>query len=641
MSPRRRVTSALPPGPVTPADRQVEHLVVIRESSLSNRSLMLGMIQQTMARVGHLPGAVGFRDAGLDIFDNPMRYGGIARRIGKSTTVTVEVDGTLYFFSMGTAAKDDEGDTNAFVRTLTEMINEYRPREVWAVAFTRLLRAVKHSGGLLAAVQKNVEILHCETEIQAATPEGQTGFVFLSLIASIERDNILRRHTSGRVVRWQRGEWPHPTCPVGYRIDVDRRLVVDEPMVEPVRRLLQNIANPALTARQIAAAAAAEGITTTRVQQYHPDGATIGDLHNPREAILTIAGWAETYRTGVYELLWPNPFPGVAEFVGIPVEESEDRVRYPCGALRFSYQLPLPEGGWADDATIDAVSSVGERRSPTGAGARDDARTLSGFFRFKEGEHEYAMVSLKQSYVLLQRARDDDQRYRGWRHRPEDRPQRVATIPRVVLHQSIGESIVRAIEEGVPAYLDTQRFVATGGLPRLSAATARLRALRAELADLVKQVPAAVRNAELARDVEDAGIFVQRVVELESRKRDIEGEIERLEREQASRELGPQFESVGDMVVKAVSGLLLQSDRINLERRQALRTVVSGERMVLDPATRTVRWSLFLELPHAEGTVVVGPISGEVPNHSRIPRTLVTPFEEVLDSPSVSSSHVR
>ena len=80
---------------------QLDHLVVIRESARYDYMLMLGMIQQTLAKVSHLPGAIELMAAGMDIFDNPSKWGATVRRTGDSTMAMIEREGVLYLYSMG------------------------------------------------------------------------------------------------------------------------------------------------------------------------------------------------------------------------------------------------------------------------------------------------------------------------------------------------------------------------------------------------------------------------------------------------------------------------------------------------------------------------------------------------------------
>ena len=80
--------------------------------------------------------------------------------------------------------------------------------------------------------------------------------------------------------------------------------------------------------------------------------ATVAHARHPSSVIDTLTGWVDLYENGAYEMLWPNPFPGVADIAGAEIEEHDD---YEFGVLRLTQHVPLPEGGWADDATFEAI----------------------------------------------------------------------------------------------------------------------------------------------------------------------------------------------------------------------------------------------------------------------------------------------
>jgi hypothetical protein len=187
--------------PTTKPDAKLDHLVVIRESAQYDRLLMEGMIHQSLEKVVHLPGAAELQMAGLDVLDNPGAYGAVTRRAGKSRITMVERDGVMYLYSMGSAAKLDLDEENGFVSELVRTLYAYRPPEVWVVAFTRLVRAAELAGDLLKATGEAVEVLHCEQELRPATPEGRMVFQILAMIAAMEREYIVRRHTAGRVAQ--------------------------------------------------------------------------------------------------------------------------------------------------------------------------------------------------------------------------------------------------------------------------------------------------------------------------------------------------------------------------------------------------------------------------------------------------------
>jgi hypothetical protein len=231
-----------------PLRDRIDGLVVMRESAMYDELLMEGMISQTLAKARHLPGAAELEAAGMDVMRHPEKYGGIVRRVGKSKMVTVERDGIIYLYSMGSAAANDLADENAFVSELVKLIGRFSPKEVWATAFTRLVRAVEHAGPLLQAMTGHVEMIHAEQQIEPHTTSGKIMFQMLTMIASAERDYIVQRHTLGRVAQWKRGGWiPSSGHPPGYHLEGGRLRLGDQEEVANVRRGLRTLADPNLT----------------------------------------------------------------------------------------------------------------------------------------------------------------------------------------------------------------------------------------------------------------------------------------------------------------------------------------------------------------------------------------------------------
>ena len=100
----------------------------MRESDEYDGMMMLGMIQQTLTKVRHLPGATELLAAGMEVFENPDRWGAITKRIARSRMALVERDGVLYVYSQGSASRDDLKDGNGFVQELLGILENYRPR---------------------------------------------------------------------------------------------------------------------------------------------------------------------------------------------------------------------------------------------------------------------------------------------------------------------------------------------------------------------------------------------------------------------------------------------------------------------------------------------------------------------------------
>lgn len=596
-------------------EARLDGLVVMRESSRYDRVLMEGMVHQTLAKVPDLPGAAELQAAGMDVFAHPERYGATLRLSGSSRIVMVERDGILYLYSMGTASTDDLEDANAFITELVRVVETYRPTTIWVAAFTRLLRSATYAGDLLKAFTEHAGMLHCEAEINLATPEGRMLFQVLAMIAATERDYLVRRHTAGRVAQCRRGEWLSIGYPPGYRLE-DRRLVLDESRIDAVRQMLVLLADPALRPSECAARIGALGLSTPMIINRHGPDATISDARNPTEVLATLRGWVGLYATGRHTTLWPNPFAGVSHIAGVEVQPFDG---YEHGALELVQEVPLPDGGWADDATLDAIRHRSEARSATGGASHAMAPPLSGMFNFDDGQHEYALRARRGAYELMRRPLRDDRRFPGWTCEQANDSEPLASIEREALHRSIADEVLAAVRDGLPADLDANHFQAAGPLPRLDARRARLRAVRRQLDDVTRDLERARRNANLADEDEVAALFVQDAEAHQATQKRLERELVELEDAIEEPELGTAFETNAELVAHAIAALRNAGDRVGATLREALRTVISKERWRLDD--NVFHWELHLELPHRDGTVVLGPIRGAIPSRPARVRT--------------------
>ena len=99
----------------------------------------------------------------------------------------------------------------------------------------------------------------------------------------------------------------------------------------------------------------------------------------------------------------------------------------------------MPEGGWADEATINAVKAHGGSDSLTGGAGHRMTPPLSGLFNFSDDTHEYALTSVTGYYKLLRRALLDDRLFDGWASENGDDAEWLASVSRLELHQSIAD----------------------------------------------------------------------------------------------------------------------------------------------------------------------------------------------------------
>lgn len=102
----------------------------------------------------------------------------------------------------------------------------------------RLSRRIQH---IVKLVLDDFDRLHIafrsvSEPYDTSSPAGRLFFVQLASFADFERETILERTRGGRVARVKQGRWVGGPPPYGY-IVVDKRLVVDEPKAETVRRI--------------------------------------------------------------------------------------------------------------------------------------------------------------------------------------------------------------------------------------------------------------------------------------------------------------------------------------------------------------------------------------------------------------------
>lgn len=591
------------------ASRRLDHLVVVRESAY-DIYLMEGLLGQTIAKVGDIPGAAEIGSIGAErLYKEPDKYGAIEHRQGTSRILTIERDGALYLLSMGSAAKSDDAGENGFVRFLTSLVQAYRPEVLWAVNFTRLVRSPFHAASLIKVLAEHVGTLRCEVDIEPATPMGATQIQLLVMMATTERNYIVQRHTAGRIAQDRRGAWIPNAWPPGYYVK-DKVLVLDEEQVPRVRKMLQILADESLNNRECAARIGALGIVTPGIQRRARDGeeaqVTLADARNPSQSILTILNWVDAYEHGIHVTEWENPFPGLNEIAGYPIEYSD---RHEHGCLRFEQKVPLPDGGWATHEVFNRVRARRTRTSSSGGAAHRTSPPLAGMFRFDDGTDEYALLAGTDCYRLETRPANVDQRHLGWTGERAHR-RLLATVPREVLHRSIASGICRAVAEGAPAELDRTRFQSFGPIPQIDQTASKLRNLQTRLADAQRERDRARRRALDVQDEDEADWYARVAAMANKECKRLVAEIERLEALRSEPTLELAFESTADLVAHAVAALAIAGPSEDSLVRESLRAVVSSERWTVEGDVMS--WELFLELPHAHGTVRFGPVRGQV-----------------------------
>lgn len=142
---------------------------------------------------------------------------------------------------------------------------------VWK--FDRLARQIVYAVNAVAELgeQHQVAIRSVTEPIDTATPMGRTIFAVLAGMAEQEREAITERTWHGRREKGTRGGYACGGLPIGYRVDGDGNLVVDQGEAAIVRKIFA-LRKRGATYRAIADELNAAGLTTRRGNKWRAGG---------------------------------------------------------------------------------------------------------------------------------------------------------------------------------------------------------------------------------------------------------------------------------------------------------------------------------------------------------------------------------
>ncbi len=387
-----------------PKESRIEHLVVCRESDESGYVLMEGMIGQTLGRLGHLPGVDEVLAAGLAPLRKEGPFSVFSYRKGGTQAVLFEHQGVMYLYSLGSAAKANIGEQeNAFVSLLVDVIDKFRPKNLYVATFSRLVRSTEFAGSLQGSLKRARTLVHIgDVVLDLNTQDGMIRWSVFSLIADMERTLIVQRLFAGRCNKYARGKYilGDNSVPPGYVLNGDDVVELDKDMVEPVRTMLLLMADHELSDRQVLAEAGRAGVTSLTIRRLHGDDATYSDIRNPGGVISTLVEWLPTYASGVCELVYPNPFPGARQIGSLMVEGATEEE---AGKVRLRYQWPVPKDGWAPAEVLAAAA----RRAPhrresvqSGGAAHRRRKPLAGWVSWCDERHQYQLMTDTSMYII-------------------------------------------------------------------------------------------------------------------------------------------------------------------------------------------------------------------------------------------------
>lgn len=619
---RRRTTTAAPARqPSSTHEHRVDDLIVVRESDVSDKLLMLGMLHQTLLRCEGIPGVARAEELGLLPLLDPTTVSGVKRRSRSHRMVLFSLEGTLFLYAMGSAAKTDaESSANDYADFLLETLRTYRPRNLRMASITRLLRSTALANAFEEALAACGTILHAgHLVIDVTEFNGRMTYQILAGFAAFERDQIVLRTIVGRIASARRGELTvRPDyLPFGYHV-VDGCVRPDPDKREQVQMLLGILARDGLSARQMAGLMSAAGIVLPRKYGL---GATnnIGDSRDPKSAIGRMYKWIELYETGVYTMLSENPLSQFDRIGDLHVQrEAPDDPGY----ILIPHNWGLPEGGWADPALCAAVRAVGEKRKNrahnNGGQGHSSRKPLLGLGPWIDDDGNQWLLDAqnKTEYRLRRRSADDTRRLRGWGELSIDGVL-VARIRAAELHRSLAEGITAALSTGVAAQRLQGSHIhdVAGRLVAPAAPADAAEGYRLRIRELEESAARMRQRAASYADAEDAAPWAAHADADHRKARELRAELADLETataETQQRGLGEEITADAALAARAVAALGRIPDTAPRAVVDAVGTLIRDLR--LEPISPSqVRWQLNVVLPVSDGAAVFGPISGTVP----------------------------
>jgi len=590
---------------------RVNDLVVVRESDQSDRMLMQIMLERTMAGCRAVPGTARAVEIGLDPFDHPRLYNADLRRKAKHTMVLFELDGTLFFYTMGSAAAMEAGSLdNDYTSFLIEIIDMYQPRNIHLEGVTRLVRGAALAGALQACLERSGSILHAGAgfQIDARSPSGAMQFHLLALVSAFERDHIVMRTTAGAVALAARGGCPFMAedLPPGYMM-VDKVVRPDPAQVPQMAAFLQ-VLGLNLTARQKVHALSALGFT----MRHLADGVDVAHSRDPKSLIRTLEQWLPLYQTGIYTVRRTNPFLGVDRIgTATVIRDHENQAGY----IELHHKWGLPEGGWASPEILAAAASqVNSRKVKNGAHSHARRKPLLGLARWVDDNVEWILDSHdKAEYRLRKRPAPTDTDHHGWAE-PSIDGAVVARVRAADLHQSVARGITEALSHGVGVELTSGHHIGRiGGQLHATLSQAHVtQSMRTQAQTLREQ---AARSRKIARTIgADASRqpWIDDALALDRQAADIDVQADRRDEQAKNPTWGEQNVAVdADLCARALARLESIETDAHRDVGDALSHLLDDLRLYPTDDGH-VQWQVRVALPADSGAVLLGPITGRV-----------------------------
>lgn len=594
---------------------RVKNLVVVRESDVSDKLLMLGMVDKTLYGCQGIPGVQFVKTFALEPFQNPEKFGAQLKTTPTHKMVLFAVEGTLFLYAMGSAAKEESDQSgNDFLEFLMEILKQYRPETMTLANITRLMRSTRRVGELQSLLIEIGCILRLEggSLINVREPSGAMQFMMMSMFAAFERDHIVLRMLAGIVADSNRGgmHFREEHLPLGYKL-VDGVVEPDLERVRDVAILLETLGLP-ITRRQMAETMSSAGVRLDR--SFGPNKSNNpADARDMKGFVKGIEPWLDLYSTGIHKVKRENPFIGLDRIGVAPVIRTSES---DPGYIELNYRWGLPEGGWVSDEVIARARQAFQSQSSKGSGGAGHKirKPLLGIVSWVDKDsYQWVLDSHTGPEYRLRKRLFKSCGLKGWAEASID-GEIVTRMKSHDLHRSIADGITDAISSGVA--LETLQGHFIGHFSQSSFVelenTLSINALVNEEKFLRNKANRA-RNVVLSMaEEQDATPWINEAIEFE-RKADLhQKSIEALlETEKAVVMIKRNIPTDVAACASALSVLRRVEMSAPREVSDALGQILKDISIEVTPAGK-VQWRLFVLLPTSEGAVRLGPITGEI-----------------------------
>lgn len=601
--------------PLTIMKGRVANLVVVRESDVSDKLLMLGMVDKTLYGCHGMPGVEMVKTFGLEPFSNPDKFGAQYKKTPTHKMVLFAVEGTLFLYAMGSAAKE-ETDTagNDFIEFLMEILKQYRPETMTLANITRLMRSTRRVGELQSLLSEIGCVLRLEggTLINVREPSGSMQFMMMSMFAAFERDHIVLRMLAGLVASANRGgvHFREEHLPLGYILENDR--VRPDPTRKKDVETFLTILGLDLTSRQKATSMSAGGVRMNR--SFGPNKTNDpADARDMKGFIKGIEQWLDLYATGIHTVKRENPFVGLDRIGVAPVIRTSDS---DPGYIELKFDWGIPEGGWVSEEVIARIRQASGSRSRKGNGGAGHKirKPLLGLVAWvDDANYEWVLDSHTGPEYRLRKRLFKQDGLKGWAEASID-GEIVARMKTEVLHTSIADEITKAITSGVAIETLQGQYIgqfAQSSFVELDNSLSMNALINEEKFFRMKANRARKLVLDMAED-NDASPWIKDAIEFERKADEQKGKIDSLANSVKAIEiLNKKIPTDFTACAGALSVLRRVKMSTSKDVSEALGQILRDITLQLTP-TGKIAWKLYVLLPTSEGAVRLGPITGEI-----------------------------